>query len=139
MKRSDTILSAPRVDLEKLRALDVIVIVAIVLGSAGWLWASKFDGKASASTARQVSVYHDGVLAEKLRLDTDREISLLKGKILLEIRADRIRVKSSHCPRQFCVHQGWARYEGESIVCVPFKTLIEIASTARPQVDAVVY
>jgi hypothetical protein len=139
MKRSGTKISGPRVDLYKMKTLDFILIVMILLVSAGGLLGSALGWKESSSKSKEVVVYLDGTVAERLALDTDRDISLLDGKMVLEVRQNRVRVKRSDCPRQFCVHQGWAKYEGESIVCVPFKTLIEIQSQARPVVDAVVY
>lgn len=139
MKRSDKKIPGPRVDLYKMRALDFILIVIILLGSAGGLLGSTINWKESSSQVKEISVYHDGTLAETITLDKDRQFSLLAGKLVLEVRNNKVRVAKSDCPRQFCVHQGWASVEGESIICVPYKTLIEVKSTARPMVDAVVY
>jgi hypothetical protein len=139
MKRSSNRISGARVDLYKMKALDFILIVMILLGSAGGLLGSNLGWKEPSSHSKKVIIYHDGTVSEKLDLDTDGEISLLDGKMILEICQNRIRIKKSDCPRQVCVHQGWAKYEGESIVCVPFKTLIEIQSNAKPVVDAVAY
>ena len=138
MKLSDNI-SGSRVDLYKMKALDFILIVMILLGSAGGLLGSNLGWKESSSHTKKVIIYHDGTVSKKLALDTDGEISLLDGKVILEICQNRVRIKKSDCPRQVCAHQGWVKYEGESIVCVPFKTLIEIQSNAKPVVDAVAY
>ena len=74
-----------------------------------------------------------------MTLDKDQEISLLNGKMLIEIKGKKLRVKKSECPRQVCVNAGWIRLAGENIICVPFKTLIEVKSTGAPLVDAVVF
>ncbi len=100
---------------------------------------STINWKEPTSQVKEIIVYHDGTLTENITLDKDRQISLLAGKMVLEVRNNSVRVLRSDCPRQFCVHQGWANVEGESIICVPYKTLIEVKSTARPMVDAVVY
>lgn len=100
---------------------------------------STINWKESPSQVKEISVYHDGTLAETITLDNDRQISLLAGKMVLEVHNNSIRVARSDCPRQFCVQQGWASIDGESIICVPYKTLIEVQSSARPMVDAVVY
>jgi hypothetical protein len=139
MKRSDQKLNEPRVDLHKMRILDIILIVMILLGSAGGLLGSTINWKESPPQAKAIIVYHDGTLTENITLDRDRKILLLAGKMVLEVHNNSVRVARSDCPRQFCVHQGWASVEGESIICVPYKTLIEVKSTARPMVDAVVY
>ena len=139
MKHQDNPNYRPRVDLKRMKVLDFILIAAILLGSAGWILASRTSPEAGGELRREVVVYHDGVVTERMGLDSDHSVTLLQGKMVLEILDNRIRVKHSDCPRQFCVRQGWVKYEGESIVCVPFRTLIEIQSSARPVVDAVVY
>lgn len=139
MKRPDQKINGPRVDLHRMRVLDFILIVMILLGSAGGLLGSNMNWKEPTARAKEIIVYHDGTLAENIPLDKDRQIDLLAGKMVLEVRNHSVRVLRSDCPRQFCVHQGWAGVEGESIVCVPYKTVIEVKSTAKPLVDAVVY
>jgi hypothetical protein len=91
------------------------------------------------SDATEAIIYHDGRILQHVNLAKDREISLLNGKMLIEIKGKKIRVKKSECPRQVCVHVGWIRLRGENIICVPYKTLIEIESNAAPSVDAVVF
>jgi len=122
-----------------MRALDVILIVVIVLGSAGWLIASSLDHRERPFDSKEVLIYQDGVLTDRLDVDINRALPLLEGKMILEIRDKKIRIKHSNCPRQFCVHQGWINFDGESIICVPYKTLIEVQSASRPVVDAVIY
>ena len=139
MRNSDSQKYQPRVDLKRMRMLDFLLIVAILLGSAGWLLASRTDTNLDNPDPREVVVFHDGVASKRLGLGTDTTVTLLHGKMTVEIHDHRIRIQHSDCPRQFCVHQGWAKYEGESIICVPFKTLIEIQSSAGPVLDAVVY
>jgi len=51
----------------------------------------------------------------------------------------KVRVKKSECPRQLCANIGWIQHTGEAIICVPFKTLIEVKSADAPVVDAVVH
>lgn len=131
--------SGPRVDLTRMRMLDFVLIATILLGSAGGLLGSIGEQKPSLPPAKTVIIHRDGTTLQKLTLAGNREIPLLGGRMVLEVRGGKVRVKKSECPRQFCVHQGWARHEGESIVCVPFKTLIEIQSNSEPVVDAVVY
>ena len=91
------------------------------------------------SKAIEAAVYHDGKVHQHLALDNDREINLLNGQMLIEIKGKKLRVKKSGCPRQVCVHIGWIQHSGEAIICVPFKTMIEIKSAAEPIVDAVVF
>lgn len=139
MKPCSKQISGSRVDLTRMRMLDFVLIAVILLGSAGGLLGSMWEQKPSSPQAKEVIIYRDGAASRKLALAGDREFSLLGGKMVLEVREGKVRVKKSDCPRQVCVHQGWASHAGESIVCVPFKTLIEIQSNSKPVVDAVVY
>jgi len=131
--------SKQRVDFSKITVFDVILIASILLLSAGILLRTKLNLDRKPSAAMGASVYHDGKLHDRLALDTDRELVLLNGKMLIEVKGKKLRVKKSECPRQLCVKTGWIQYTGETIVCVPFKTLIEINSGDTPVVDAVVF
>ncbi len=44
----------------------------------------------------------------------------------IEVRDDRIRMKSATCSDQVCVNFGFISKPGETIVCLPHKILIEI-------------
>jgi hypothetical protein len=128
-----------RVALSKLTPFDVVVIILIVLLAVGIILRNRLNISRQPSEAIEATVYHDGVIHQHLALDKDQEISLLDGKILIEIKEKKIRVKKSECPRQVCVNAGWIRLSGETIICVPYKILIEIKSTGAPLVDAVVF
>lgn len=128
-----------RVRLDKITFFDGVVIVSILLLSVGILLKTQFNANRNPSKMMAGAVYHDGKLEERLALDKDREINLLDGKMRIEVRGKKLRVQKSACPRQLCVKTGWIQYTGETIICVPFKTLIEINSPRTPVVDAVVF
>lgn len=44
----------------------------------------------------------------------------------IEVRDDRIRMKSATCSDQVCVNFGFISKPGQTIVCLPHKVLIEI-------------
>ena len=131
--------SRPRIDIYKITFVDVIVIVCILLLSTGIILKAKLGLIWQSEKVTNASVYHDGKLHKHLKLAEDREISLLNGKMVVEIKEKKVRVKKSECPRQLCVNIGWIQHTGEAIICVPFKTLIEIKSVDAPVVDAVVF
>jgi len=54
----------------------------------------------------------------------------------IEIKADKgARILDSDCPAKICVHTGWIRMPGETIVCLPNKILLEIQGT-KEEYDA---
>lgn len=45
---------------------------------------------------------------------------------IIEVAGDKIRIKEANCGDQVCVRRGWAEKDGETIVCLPHKLVIEI-------------
>ena len=131
--------SKPRVALSKLTSFDIVIMVFIMLLALGITLRTRLNLNWQTSKAFEAAVYHDGKIHQHLALANDQEISLLNGRMLVEIKGKKIRVKKSECPRQLCVNIGWIQHTGEAIICVPFKTLIEIKSDDAPVVDAVVF
>ena len=131
--------SKQQVDLYKITPFDIILIIFILLLATGIILRAKLGLNWQSAEVTKASVYHKGKLNRHFDLSRDQEIVLLDGKMLVEIKGKKIRVKKSECPRQLCVNIGWIQHTGENIICVPFKTLIEIKSGVAPVVDAVVY
>ena len=59
-----------------------------------------------------------------------------KGLSEVEIGSSGIRMRTSSCRFQRCVHRGWIRRQGDMIVCIPNQILVTILG-ARLGVDAV--
>ena len=128
-----------RVSISKITPFDIVVIACIILLSTGLILHAKVARIWQPAKDISASIYYDGQLSQKIKLAEDREIVLLDGKMVVEIRGEKIRIKESACPRQLCVKTGWIQHTGEAIICVPFKTAIEINSAGAPSVDAVVF
>ncbi len=122
----------------RITAFDVVLIVLILFLSTGVILFTRIGLDWKLPKIIEASVYHEGKLLKHLKLDKAQEIILLDGKMLIEIKAGRIRVKESDCPRQICVNTGWIKTPGQIIVCVPNKILIEIKRATSPFLDAVV-
>jgi hypothetical protein len=58
---------------------------------------------------------------------------------LIEIQGDRIRIKEADCGDQICVRRGWASKNGETIVCLPHKLVIEIQTVDGSDMDDLIY
>lgn len=126
-------------DSYRITLFDVVLVALILLFSIGVIVHTKLGLQGQSSKVAEASVYHEGNLLKDVKLDKDQEFHLLNGKMLIQIKEGRIRVRESDCPRQICVNTGWIQYPGESVVCVPYKVLIEVKSAGPPLVDAVVY
>jgi len=91
------------------------------------------------SQHKEAMVYHEGILLSKVDLMKDNIFPILNGKMHIEIRNGSIRVLDSDCPQQMCVKNGYIKYSGQTIVCLPNKILIEIKSKGSPLLDAISY
>ncbi|MBR6084684.1 MAG: NusG domain II-containing protein [Spirochaetales bacterium] len=47
----------------------------------------------------------------------------------IEIRDGRVRMLEASCPNHLCIRQGWIRFEGQSIVCLPNKVTVTVRGT----------
>ena len=45
---------------------------------------------------------------------------------LIEVDGNRIRIKDANCGDLICVRRGWASKNGDTIVCLPHKLVIEV-------------
>lgn len=104
---------------------DAVIILLIITAAA--LFAT-FGILRREGTSAVISV--DGHTIMTLKLDSENctfEPESAKGAVI-ELNSGRIRVKSSDCPDKICVNTGYISKEGEKIVCLPKKLIIEISS-----------
>lgn len=50
----------------------------------------------------------------------------------IEVKNEKIRIKSANCPDQICVLTGFIDKPGQTIVCLPHRLVIEIKSDNEP-------
>ncbi|HHT37646.1 MAG: NusG domain II-containing protein [Candidatus Wallacebacter cryptica] len=85
----------------------------------------------------------DGEIVEKFNLETDLETYRVEteyGYNVLEFADGSVSVVEADCPDQICVHFGWIKTVGQTIVCLPHKLIIRIANeTADLGLDGVAY
>ncbi len=123
----------------KATAFDVVLIVLILFFSLGAVLHTRLDLNRQLPKVSEASVYQEGKLFRPLSLDKDQEAIVLNGRMLIEVKGGRTRVRKSDCPRRICVNTGWIKTPGQVIACVPNKVLVEINSGGSPFLDAVVY
>ena len=126
-------------DFYKTSKFDVVLIGLVLFFSiVSILWFTRTRIRQS-SEPKVVLIYQKGKLLEEVKLDNDNAISILNGRMQIEVKGRRIRVVNSDCPQHICVNMGWIKYSGQTIVCAPNKVVIEVKSTGSPLIDAVVY
>ena len=112
------------------------LILFFSIASYFWISYSRFQ---PSSQARRVLIYQKDRLLEEDKLENNKIIAILNGRMQFEIKDGRIRVLNSDCPHHICKNMGWIKYNGETVVCVPNQVLIEIKSKGPAIIDAVAY
>ena len=114
---------------------DILLILALLVlaGAAyGILRLTREPGNEAAVTV-------DGQLV--LTVPLTREATVTVGenrgfRNVVEVSGGRIRVTDADCPDRLCVRQGWIRFGGESIVCLPHKLVVTVRGSEH-DLDAV--
>lgn len=61
------------------------------------------------------------------------------GKDVLLVKDGGVKVIYAECPDKICIKEGFIDKPGQSIVCLPFRIVVEIKGEKNDQVDQVVY
>ncbi|HEY5999828.1 MAG TPA: NusG domain II-containing protein [bacterium] len=88
--------------------------------------ASLRAGRGHAPAHAEVSVSGRQAVSLDLGRDAVHDVRGVLGVTRIEVRARRVRVLSSPCPRQVCRHGGWIARPGEVLVCVPNGVVIRL-------------
>jgi hypothetical protein len=119
-----------------LRALDIVIIVALLFVSVAFI---PFMDSQSRDT---VAVYKGADVVAEYRLDEDRvfHVDGINGTLEIEIKNEKVRVRSSPCRHQICVNTGWISRSYEQIICAPNRVLLLIHSNSEEEeIDAVTH
>ena len=83
-------------------------------------------------------VHHfTGVTEWTYVLTEDRRIEINHGTNILEIKNGEASMIEADCPDQICVHEKAISADGESIICLPNKIVVEVESDKESELDAV--
>ncbi|MCD8125793.1 MAG: NusG domain II-containing protein [Lachnospiraceae bacterium] len=91
-------------------------------------------------TGSFVVVRVDGTEVARYSLTEDRTETIggvNGGTNVLVIENGTATMTDADCPDQLCVHQGSIRYDGETIVCLPHRVVVEIEGGEEAGVDGV--
>lgn len=116
------------------------LVIAIILITAVLGWFAK-DTILADNTSKNAFIKIDGQIYTTLTLDSSserKEIPInLPGEQFMRIVSEKgqIWVEESTCPDEVCVITGKINKPGQSIVCLPNKTIIFIEGTEEETVD----
>ncbi|HWQ62295.1 MAG TPA: NusG domain II-containing protein [Negativicutes bacterium] len=121
----------------RLTKADKWLIGALLAASAGGIGLNL--ALLSSAGAQEAQVYKEGRLVQTIRLRSGYHEELRLGGAerynLIVADNGRVRMAAADCPDQVCVRTGWVSAAPQQIVCLPYRVVIKVVSSAPPDVD----
>ena len=104
---------------------DLMLICALLLLAGGirvYMQATRTQGGEAV-----VTLDGDEIMRLPLEVDTLLPVAQAEGNAnSVEICDGAVRVVAANCPDRVCERQGWIRYDGETIVCLPHRLIVTV-------------
>ena len=114
---------------------DLILICSVlVLAAAFWL-VPRAVGLFGNSKEQKLRITVSGEEYGTYSLEEDQVIKVGDTNIC-EIKDKKVSMLSADCPDQLCIHQRTIQLQGETIVCLPNKVVLEITGTKQTDQEA---
>ena len=113
------------------------VLICLMLVMAGALFCMNFFGNQGEGGTLTVTI--DGEVYGIYDMSVDQKIVMKEsvGNNVFEIKDGIVTMIEADCPDQYCVKHTAIHREGETIVCLPHKVVLEITeSDVQREVDA---
>lgn len=119
----------------QLKKADIILIIILVLVAAAFPFMLNYGGGEGARAVILV----DGKEYASYRLDEDGEytIDTAYGSNIILIEGGAARMTEADCPDGYCKKYAPISKNGESIICLPHRLVVEIEGGTESGVDAV--
>lgn len=115
-----------------------VILIGILL--AGALLVFGFGNFYQRKTGIMVQIQVDGELYGTYSLQEEQTLPIkTDGKTtnILQIADGKAYMLTADCPDQLCVHQQAVSKEGQTIVCLPNKVVVEVSGTGKGDYDAI--
>lgn len=114
---------------------DLILICSVlVLAAAFWL-VPRAVGFFGNSKEQKLRITVSGEEYGTYSLEEDQVIKVGDTNVC-EIKDKKVSMISADCPDQLCIHQRTIQLQGETIVCLPNKVVLEITGTKQTDQEA---
>lgn len=111
------------------------ILIAIIISVAVLAYLSRYLLRDTGSG--NVIVKVNGEITGTYELSNDTKVPINHGSNILEIKNGKAKMIEADCPDQLCVHQRAIEANGENIICLPNKVIVEIKSQTESKMDAV--
>lgn len=115
---------------------DIILFAVIIIIAVSGLLILNF----SRAEGKSVIILIDGVETARYSINTNLEkvIETENGSNTLVIKSGKVSVKNADCPDLVCVKHREISKDGETIICLPHKLVIEISKETDDNLDVVI-
>lgn len=122
----------------KLKKGDAVILILLIVAALGWfikdfIWPDNID--------KHAVIKVDSQIFDTLSLDNNNEhleipVNLPDNNYVhIVMEKDKIWVEDASCPDKVCVKTGTITKSGQSIVCLPNKTVVYIEGTGKTDID----
>ena len=111
-----------------------LLVTLIVFVLAAVLFAASNRGGASAGMV--AVIYENGVITEKITLESERRYYKTAGNELL-LEPDGATMIWADCDSQDCVHSGKITRQGGVIACLPNRVMVRLEGGSEEEYDAI--
>ncbi len=112
----------------KIRKGDLIIfVVLVIIGIVALGYNVFFVSRQVVGNTVQVEV--DGMVIEEYILGQQQEsvrIETNGGYNIIGFDEDSVQVEVANCPDQICVHFGWVKRAGQTIICLPHRLIVRV-------------
>jgi len=115
------------------------VIIILVIGLSLALVSMNYINNRSDDYNLKAIIYYNGQVYEEVSLNEEREIEIVTdiGRGLVKVHDHGIEMIESDCKDEICVHTKMAKKNGDMIVCLPNKIVIEVVGQQEVEIDAI--
>lgn len=113
----------------------ILVVVVLILAGAVFGWSVLKKQEPGARVV--VTVNKEETANYSLDEEGEYNISADNGQNTLIIKDGKADVTEADCPDKLCVKQKEISKNGETIVCLPHKVVVEIVSAESAEMDAI--
>lgn len=122
----------------RLKKGDFAIVIVLVVVALGWfikdfIWSDDIN--------KQAVIKVDSQIYDTIPLDISNEHKEIPLKlpdnnyVHIVMEKDNIWVEDASCPDKVCVKTGTITKSGQSIVCLPNKTVVYIEGTEKTEID----
>lgn len=128
-----------------LKPWDILIIVVLTFASFLPVIIFGYQQSQAVNTEKEAVLRVDGQEIKTFALTTSTKAYTYTYEDedgdynIIEVDGNRIRIREASCGDQICVQRGWVQKNGETIVCLPHKLVIEVRSVNGGESDSLIY